>query len=222
MAMIEVKEKKLVDFSFIPSLKCNLSCKHCMYNSSPYNPGVLNLEKTKKFVSTIDYSKINAMGFYGGEISYDYEAYQRIIDLVQKKAIKFTITNGTWSVDERETQKFIDFINKNELKVFISDTKFHRPFQNESLLKRIAVEQGFSIKEEDDIIPMGRASKNDWGCSEKCGKYFLPMRLTLNTKGEIMFLNCDGRYPVIGNYNENFDHILSKGLKAREYCEKRK
>lgn len=216
MATIKVQEQRLVDFSFIPSLKCNLSCQHCMYDASSSNPKALDMDKTGRFISTIDYSKINAMGFYGGEISCDYERYRRVIDLIPEGVIKFTITNGTWSRDRDEAQKFIDFVKQNGLRVFISNTRFHRPFQDASLLEKIAREQGFAIKEEDDIIPMGRAGKDLWKCSEKCRRYSLPMRLTLNPDGKVMFLNCDGRYPVIGTYDETFSSILDRCPKPGE------
>ncbi len=50
MVKIKVKEEKLIDFSFMPSLKCNLSCGHCMYGASPSNREILNFEKAKKFI----------------------------------------------------------------------------------------------------------------------------------------------------------------------------
>ena len=144
MVSIKTKKQRLVDFSFMPSLKCNLKCKYCMYNSSARNKSYLDLKKTKQFISTIDFRKINAIGFYGGEISCDYESYQKIIDLIPEKVIKFIITNGTWSKHPKEYKRFLNFVKKNRLQVFISTTKFHRPFQNRKVLKELAKEYKFN------------------------------------------------------------------------------
>ncbi len=222
MVQINVKKEKLVDFSFMPSLKCTLACAHCMYEASPDNKGVLDLEKTKKFISTIDFDKINAMGFYGGELAADYDKYQKAIDLVPKNVVKFTITNGTWSTDQKKRKKFIDFVKKNKLQVFISTTKFHRPFQNNEVLKEVAEKYSFILKGEDHIIPMGRASKDECICSKKCLNYDCPMRLTLRPDGDIMFCNCDGVYPIVGTYNDDFNIVVKNGLNIKEFCEKLK
>ncbi|MDD5289792.1 MAG: hypothetical protein PHT40_01155 [Patescibacteria group bacterium] len=220
MARIKVKKEKLVDFSFMPSLKCTLACAHCMYEAAPENKIVLDIEKTKKFITTIDFSKINAMGFYGGEISTDYKRYQSFIDLIPKNVIKFTITNGAWSTNKKKIKEFITFVRKNKLQVFISKTKFHKPFQNSAVLRELAKKYNFTLKDEDQIIPMGRARKKKWTCSKKCLTYAGPTRLTLNPRGEIMFCNCDGVYPIIGTANENFSMVVERGLNIKNFCEK--
>ena len=190
-----------------------------MYEASPDNPVSLDIKKTKKFISTINWDKINAMGFYGGEISCDYETYQRFIDLIPKEVAKFTITNGTWSTGNYK--EFIDFVNRNNLQVFISTTRFHKPHQNLELLTELALEHDFTLKGEDHIIPMGRSKKPNWECSKNCLNYKSPMRLTLNPYGDVMFCNCDGVYPIVGTYDNNFDTVVENGLRIKEFCEKR-
>jgi len=222
MVKINVKKEKLVDFSFMPSLECTLTCPHCMYEASPDNRAILDIAKTKRFISTIDFDKINAMGFYGGEISADYERYQKFIDLVPKNVVRFTITNGTWSVNEEKIKKFIDFVQQNNLQVFISTTKHHQPFQSRKALEKLAEKHGFGLKGEDHIIPMGRAKKGEWTCSKKCLAYSCPMRLTLNPYGDIMFCNCDGVYPIVGTYNDEFSAVVKNGLNIRGFCKKLK
>lgn len=218
MVHVNVKKQKLVDLSFMPSLKCNLSCPCCMYEASSENKAVLDLKKTRKFIATINFNKINAVGFYGGEISSDYATYQKVIDLVPKNIVKFTITNGTWSKNSEACKKFIDFVKKSRLQVFISRTKFHRPFQNVELLKELAQKHSFILKEEDQIIPMGRAQKTNWTCSKRCLTYTCPMRLTLNPYGDIMFCNCDGVYPIVGTYGDDFDTVVENGLRIEGFC----
>ena len=215
-------EKRLIDFSFMASLKCNLSCEHCMYESSPSNNARLNLKQTEKFISTINFDKINSCGFYGGEISCDYELYQSIIDMLPKDSIKFTITNGSWSNNEAATKRFADFAQKNNLQVFISSTKFQKLFQHSDRLKKIISKYDFIIKDDDYVIPMGRAKKEDWSCSKKCLFYKVPMRLTLNPYGQIMFCNCDGVYPLVGTYNDKFETIVNNALSLNKFCPKLK
>jgi hypothetical protein len=229
MVSINTKKQKLVDFSFMPSLKCNLSCPHCMYKASPNNTATLDLEKTAGFISTINFSKINAFGFYGGEISSDYKNYQKTINLTPENIVRFTITNGAWSVDKSASKQFIDFTKKNNLKVFVSTSKFHRPFQNSKLLHKISQEQDFILKGEDKIIPMGRAKTSEKTttittptttpyCSQKCKTYTSPIRLTLHTSGDIMFCNCDGVYPIVGTYEDNFKKTLKNSLAITDFC----
>jgi hypothetical protein len=193
-----------------------------MYEASPESDVSLDVEKTKEFISTIDFNKINAMGFYGGELSCDYENYQKFIDLIPKEVIKFTITNGTWSTKDMNCKEFIDFVGKNNLQAFISATKFHKPFQNLESLTKISLEHNFTLNEECYIIPMGRSKKSEWDCSKKCLSYNVPMKLTLNPYGDVIFCNCDGVYPVVGTYNNDFDTVVKNGLNIKNFCYKLK
>jgi len=220
MVTIKTKIEKAVDFSFMPSLKCSLACAHCMYEASPTNTEVLDIEKAKSFINTIDFQMINSFGFYGGEISVDYDRYQALIDLVPDNIPRFTITNGVWSRDKKATDKFIEFAQKNKLRVFISQTGFHVPFQNEEILEKLAEEHGYILKGDDDIIPMGRASLKEWDCGKKCLSYQGPMRLTMKPDGSIMFCNCDGVYPIIGQWSDGFAKVFKDGKDIRWHCPK--
>ena len=198
MVHINVERQRLVDFSFMPSLKCNLSCAHCMYDASPENGAVLDAAKTAGFISTIDFDKINSMGFYGGEISCDYAAYQRIIDMLPKEVVKFTITNGTWFACPDKMRDFLDFRMKNRMQVFISDTKFTDLIRTGKYWRGL-LEKHFKLKGRRQSYPYGQSLyQNKEDCSAKCIGYTNPMRLTLNPFGKVMFCNCDGIYPVVG------------------------
>jgi sulfatase maturation enzyme AslB (radical SAM superfamily) len=37
-----------IDFSFIPSLECNIECPFCMYDAGPKRLDILDIEKTIK------------------------------------------------------------------------------------------------------------------------------------------------------------------------------
>ncbi|MBN1585023.1 hypothetical protein JW899_01515 [Candidatus Uhrbacteria bacterium] len=220
MVVIKTESEKAVDFSFMPSLKCNLSCAHCMYEAAPENESVLDFNRAKEFVATIDLNRINSFGFYGGEISADYDRYQKIIDLTTPSIPRFTITNGSWSRTQAETEAFVDFAERNCLNVFISQTVFHRPYQNQERMNRIAEEHGYSLKGDDVIIPMGRAGRADWDCGQRCLGYLGPMRLTMRPSGEIMFCNCDGVYPIVGSWTSDFGEAFRNGQRIEDVCPK--
>jgi len=219
--MVEIKKssKLKFDFSIIPSLKCNLECPFCMYNSGPNVTTELNYIKTVKFLATVDWEMINSWGFYGGEPSINLPLYQKFIDLIPNNIPKFIITNGTWSVDTQDCLDFIRFVDNNKLHIVVSGTPYHMRYQNRVVLesfKEICPE-GFTLKEDDKIQPMGRASKNNWKCTNKCTTYDCATRIGLFPDGSILFQNCDGVYPYVQTYHNSFgllknniDRIIKK------------
>ena len=211
-----------IDLSLIPTHECNLRCWFCMYNSSPDNKNRLNYELTKKFFKTVDWNKINSIGFYGGEISINMELYQNFIDIIPKNIPKFTITNGSWSRNILETLRFLIFIDKNKLRTKVSNTIEHRKYQNTGFLKNLESKMNgdLFIKINDDILgkllPMGRLINKKKECTMKCqniSKSVFPQdveayRMALEPDGNIILQSCDGRYPIIGNYNNSFSEII--------------
>ena len=202
------KTTKEVDLSFMPSLQCDLSCAHCMYNSSPTNTLGLDLDQTKWFVSTVDWDKINACGFYGGEPGIKLDLYSQYIELVPEAKPKFTITDGTWSRTEGRTRKFVEWALRYKLQVFVSSTQYHTPHQNLERLQDTCREHGFVIKGDDTSIPMGRLATADWTCGFKCRGFTGPIRFAVMPPGNIIFQSCDGVYPVVGTYHRPFQEIL--------------
>jgi len=117
---------KRVDFSFVPSLKCNLECSFCSYKAGPLNKSKLRLSMAEKFLKTVDWKRISSWGFYGGEPSINLKMYQDFVDLIPDSIPKFVITNGTWSNAWTETKRFLDFVWHNKLFVVVSGTEEHR------------------------------------------------------------------------------------------------
>lgn len=153
--------KGKIDLSIISSYKCNLTCWFCMYDAGPEKNEWLDLGKLKEFLLTVDWRKINSIGFYGGEVSQWLDKLQEYIDLIPDAVSKFCITNGSWSRDFILTGKFIDFVLDNKLWVKISNTDEHRKYQNVKLLKLLEKSsKGYIlVKERDDtksrLNPMG-------------------------------------------------------------------
>lgn len=205
-----VDNEKFIDFSFMPSLQCDLSCGHCMYNSSPTNKAELDFEQASWFASTIDWDVVNACGFYGGEPGINLEMYERFIGLIPEDMPRFTITDGTWSRTSGRTGNFIDWALRNRLQVFISSTPYHTPHQNtDRLIETCEAHPSFVIKPDDDtIIPMGRMSTEVWECGFRCQSFIGPVRFALMPSGRIVFQSCDGVYPVIQTYQKPFANLL--------------
>ena len=206
-----VNKAGAVDFSFMPSLQCDLSCAHCMYDSSPFNTAELDFDKAEAFAATMDWGLINACGFYGGEPGIKLNLYEKFMGLVPTDTPKFTITDGTWSRTRYRTDQFVEWSHRNSLQVFVSSTPYHAPHQDVDVLRRVCDEQDtFTLKEDDTIIPMGRMATEKWSCSFRCDWDKRPKRFALRPGGSIIFQTCDGVYPVVGSYNDSFEILMNK------------
>jgi hypothetical protein len=195
-----------------------------MYVSSPRSKLTLDLEKTIQFTRTIDWDKITSCGFYGGEPSINIELYQKFVDLIPSSVPKFIITNGRWSLDYKkekgECSKFLNWCNDNRLWIKVSGTPEHKKYQNRHFLEIFyenMKRDGYNVmglKEDDELHPMGRLAKEEWTCTRKCLTHPQPTRCAIFPTGDIIMQNCDGVYPVIGNYRQHFTQIF---YNARNY-----
>jgi len=210
-----------IDFSFIPSLRCNLRCSFCMYDASPDNDLELSFTNVKTWLNTVEWDKIGSWGFYGGEPSIDTPNYDRFMDLIPNNVPKFIITNGAWSSSIHATLDWWEFCNKragsgDKLNIVISGTPEHKKYQRASLIERISKWEGVTVKGDDDIHPMGRAIKDNWECTQKCIWHEQPIRLGILPTGDIILQNCDGVYPVIGTYKQSFSVLHLKAIQMRK------
>lgn len=209
MVDIITSRKGVIDLSFMASLECDLSCGHCMYNSSPANQKKLDYLRVVEWTKTIEWSKINACGFYGGEPGIMLDWYEKFIELVPDEVPKFIITNGTWSVDSKKIRNFLAFSHKYNLNVVVSGTRWHTPFQNRGILIDLMVKGLLTLKgEETNLIPMGKAAK--WlpkGCTQVCQQWSKPWRIAIHPENDIIFQSCDGSYPHLQTLNEPFGNV---------------
>lgn len=201
----------LVDLSFMASLECDLNCAHCMYNSSSRTKQRLDYEKVKAWCAGIDWSQVHACGFYGGEPSILLDWYARFVELVPDGVPKFVITGGAWSKDATRTAEFVAFTQRYAMRVTVSGTRWHTPFQNRLVLESLASAYGFVLKggEEGRLISMGRAKL--WlgnTCTYACLRWNKPWRLALHPENGIIFQSCDGEYPKLQALDEPFSAVL--------------
>lgn len=222
--MAETKQSgKPIDFSIMPSFRCNLRCWFCMYDCGPDNATRLNLSRTSRFLEKFDWSMINAFGFYGGEVSIDLPLYDKFIALVPDDLPKFVITNGTWSQDDDQTHQFLQWCTFQRLHVIVSSTSEHVAHQKRNLLEALSRESRgwIELKNPDEIHAQGRA-KGKPGVRANCGKSCLRpdrnIRLGLKPDGNIVYQNCHGEYHVVQTYDDPFDGIVKRTLGKKLAC----
>lgn len=212
---------KLIDLSIMPSLYCNLNCPFCMYEAGPANHRALDINSLSRFLGTVDYNMINAVGFFGGEISCRMKQYEEYIKLIPKKVTKFTITNGSWSTgSETLIREFIGFVKRHKIITFISRNPHQKKFQNQNLIFELLVREPeyFFLKHGDAILPMGRAKGMKHECIKSCREYKVPMRLTIKPSGRILFGNCDGVYPEVGFLGQPFSKVVQAAREVPTRC----
>lgn len=223
--MVETTQTgKPIDFSIMPSFRCNLRCWFCMYNAGPDgHHETLDYEKTKSFLSQFDWNMINAFGFYGGEPSINTDLYDKFIDLVPERIKKFVITNGTWSVSPKYTEMFINWCALHQFHIIVSSTPEHVKYQHRSLLVNLEKEfhGAIELKKPDAIHAQGRA-KGKTGvisdCGMTCQRSDRNIRLGLKPSGDIVYQNCHGEYHIIQTYLEPFEGIIERTQEVVKKC----
>lgn len=225
MVQTLIQTGRPIDFSFIPSFKCNLECWFCMYDCGPDNPIKLDYNKAAAFASQIDWSMINGVGFYGGEPSIEMELYDKFIALVPDNINKFVITNGTWSTNINKTFKFLDWCVLHKFYVIVSGTPEHTKYQDRSLLEDIQADhpKELLLKKPDEIHAQGRAAgiegvNND--CEFTCQRKDRNMRLGLRPDGRIIFQNCHGEYITVQTYENPFIGMYERAKQLYQRCYK--
>lgn len=210
----------MYDLGFIYSLKCNLTCSFCMYNCHPNIDKVLDLNKLFIWLKTININKIASFGIYGGEPSILLNGYAKCLDLVNHfNKPYFIITNGTWSNSPERTKEFLEFCTKYKIFIVISGTPEHRAYQNRKVIEQLAKKypNDFKIRsEKENYHAMGRLEgKMPFSCTQKCMWWNKAIRIGILPDGYILFQNCDGIYPLIGNIGESFEVIDNRIQKLK-------
>lgn len=215
----DVRDLTKVSFSFIPSLKCNSRCSFCMYDASPENNLSLDFVATAEWMQSVDWDKVIGWGLYGGEPFVDMPLYQKFFELLPAGLPVFVITNGTWSRNAEDTQKFLAWC-AHKFYIIVSGTPEHREYQSIAVIEALvkAYAGGITYKVEDEEMhPMGRLAREGWACTRKCIWHEQPIRLGVFPTGDIILQNCDGVYPVVGTiYQNTFSDVFKKGVQVRE------
>lgn len=207
-----------IDLAIMPSLECDLKCSFCMYDASPEKTGMLRSNCLRTFMDTVEWERINSVGFYGGEPSLHLGFIENVVtDLIPESIPKWIATNGTWSTSKEKTERFLNFCQYNRINnIRVSGNPEQVKYQNRKRLESISKVTPVHLKGCDDMQTMGRYKmKRD--CEGFCST-FSTMRLAIKPNGDMLFQNCKGQYPIIGNITHSFRGIVSKALQTRDMC----
>ena len=201
--------------------RCHYQCAHCLYSGSPFRPKAyvsdsvlaqvaLALEKGTATQGT------PILNLLGGEPTYDFDEFARVIRWVKSlQAGTFLlsmVTNGWWLGRLKSLTTFAEIMapiwnpKDDEVRISISNTKWHDRFRSERLAKMIAGKNlgetlsnlsqwypeteiaALSTSQRDaiaeiaeaakrneiyiqcrasetwNLVPMGRAEENGFGC----------------------------------------------------------
>lgn len=205
------------DLSMIPSLRCNITCSFCMYDCGPTSKERLDLDDTRAFLATVDWSKVAGCGFYGGEPSIEIPWYDKFVQLLPSDVDRFVITNGYWTAStHRVRDRFLNWCMDRRLHLVISGTPEHQKAQHAGVMGVLAKFEGVTAKGDDVIHPMGRARTDTWTCTKKCIWHKAAFRLGIFPTGDILLQNCDGVYPVVGHIKTHtFDQVFRAAVVIR-------
>lgn len=209
------------DLSFIYTKRCNLQCSFCMYDSGPDNTQTLDIEQLAQWLGTVDMSRIASFGVCGGEPSIAMAGFGACLDLVQHlEKPHFVITNGTWSLHDQDTVDFLSWCVKYHMHIIVIGTLEHRKYQDREVLEGLAKQwpAAFHLKPEaENYHAMGRlAGKMPIQCNRKCMSWNRALRIAVQPDGSIIYQNCEGVYPVIGNIREPFRKLDTRVQQLRK------
>lgn len=204
---------EMYDISFMVSRKCDLQCPFCMYACGPAGEDIeekLDLMKAQEFIKTIDMSKVNSFGFYGGEPTLFLQEYRWLSRHLPADKPRFMISNGAWSTQCAYTTYVQRVARESNFKVWISSTPEHKKHQNLAVIADLCehLPGYFEVKEaETSFLPMGRLSHLPVTCTRKCDTYTKPTRFAVCPDGGVIFQSCDGQYPEVGHMEEGFPRL---------------
>jgi hypothetical protein len=190
-----------------------------MYKSGPTVNNKIDLEALNKWLLTIDPKLIASFGLYGGEPSIDMMHFGQCLVMAKKMIGNrpgFVITNGTWSKNSDETERFLEWSKQHSLYITVSGTAEHRRYQNRQVLEELNEKYSDWIKLkplEENFHAMGRLEGvMPFSCTTKCMSWNRALRIAVKPSGDIIFQNCNGIYPIVGNIQEPFD-VIDKRIK---------
>lgn len=120
--------------------KCNASCEHCCFSSSPTSTVKMDKDYIRELVTEFAKNKtIQVISFTGGEIFLDYKFLKELLEVIKPYDKKITlISNGFWGGSKNKVQEYFDDMNSlNVVSLTISYDEYHSPFVKSSSIKRI-------------------------------------------------------------------------------------
>jgi YydG family peptide modification radical SAM enzyme len=120
--------------------KCNASCDHCCFSSSPTATVRMEKDYIRELVSEFAQNKtIQVISFTGGEIFLDYKFLKELMEIIKPYEKQITlISNGFWGGSKQKVQEYFeDMKSLNVVALTISYDEYHSPFVKSTSIKRI-------------------------------------------------------------------------------------
>lgn len=109
--------------------KCNISCRHCMFDCTSTSLNELECEKIEEIIR--DYKKIRDSGrisFTGGEPFLRFDCLKKCVELCSQLHLSSAvITNGFWASNIEEARDYLRQISSLDM-LTVSTDKFHQEF----------------------------------------------------------------------------------------------
>lgn len=141
--------------------KCNASCDHCCFSSSPTSTIKMEKEYIRELVTEFAKNEtIQVISFTGGEIFLNYSFLKELMEIIKPYEKQITlISNGFWGGSKQKVQEYFrDMKLLNVVALTISYDEYHAPFVKSSSVKRILE---YSRKYPDIDISLNMAVTKD-------------------------------------------------------------
>ncbi|MGY0656850.1 YydG family radical SAM peptide epimerase [Bacillus subtilis] len=120
--------------------RCNASCDHCCFSSSPTSTTRMEKEYIRELVTEFAKNKtIQVISFTGGEVFLDYKFLKELMEIIKPYEKQITlISNGFWGMSKKKVQEYFHDMNSlNVIALTISYDEYHAPFVKSSSIKNI-------------------------------------------------------------------------------------
>jgi NADH:ubiquinone oxidoreductase subunit E/organic radical activating enzyme len=131
----------------MPTLRCNISCAHCLLSCSPHSGDTANIRQLKRWVTEFIDFGFNPICLTGGEVFLFPDLVKEVSVICEKHSVPLVIqTNGYWArtyEKGRETLANIPYISQ----LGFSFDRAHMQFISQETIKngiRAAYEKGIS------------------------------------------------------------------------------
>ena len=112
----ELSEKKDIEFAWIEiTTRCNLKCRHCYNESSPYRTSDMSLDQFKEVVEYLTASHIKKIQIIGGEPFCHRDLMKMLEFVVGKFDFIEVFTNGTLV-----TPEWVSYFKRNNIRIALS------------------------------------------------------------------------------------------------------
>jgi MoaA/NifB/PqqE/SkfB family radical SAM enzyme len=115
---------------FMPTLKCNIQCDHCITESGPFRKEVMPKKDLLKWIEDASHIKtIKRICLTGGEAFLLYDHVCEAVSLASSLGLRAgVVSNGFWGITEEKATNFLNPIKSSLAYLDISVDRYHGPY----------------------------------------------------------------------------------------------